>query len=77
MHIGLLPLIGGLLAGLGLLVVLQQGGSIYPTMLVTIEFLVGGLLVGILLPSLVGALRPRHDEDKPAASASPTQSSTT
>jgi hypothetical protein len=57
-HIGLLPMLAGLLAGLGLLVVLQQAGSIYPTVGVTIGFLVGGLLVGILLPTLAHALRP-------------------
>jgi len=61
-HIGLLPMLGGLLAGLGLLVVLQQAGSIYPTVAVTIEFLVGGLLLGVVLPTLVHAIRPPRTE---------------
>lgn len=62
LHIGLLPMLGGLLVGLGLLVVLQQAGSLYPTMAVAIEFLVGGLLVGIVLPTLVHAMRRPHTE---------------
>lgn len=59
-HLGLLPLLGGLLAGLGLLVVLQQAGTLYPTVVVTVVFLVGGALLGIVLPTLLHAVRPHR-----------------
>lgn len=52
LHFGFIPMVGGVLGALGLLVFLQQAGTVYPTLLVTILFLVGGLLVGILLPTI-------------------------
>lgn len=51
-HLGVVPMLGGLLGALGLLVFLQQAGTVYPTLLVTILFLVGGLVVGIALPTI-------------------------
>jgi hypothetical protein len=51
-HLGVVPMFSGVLFALGLLVFLQQAGSVYPTMLVTILFLVGGLAVGIILPTI-------------------------
>lgn len=51
-HLGVIPMISGVLGALGLLVFLQQAGSVYPTLLVTILFLFGGLAVGIILPTI-------------------------
>ena len=49
-----LGVLGGFLGALGLLVVLQQAGSVYPTPIVTIAMAVGGIATGVLLPSLAG-----------------------
>jgi hypothetical protein len=46
-------LIGGLLAGAGMVVLLQQYAVVYPTRAVAIEGLVGGLAVGLIIPSLL------------------------
>lgn len=59
-HLGLVPLLGGLFAGLGLLIVLQQAGTLYPTVVVTVGFLLGGAVLGIVLPTLLHAARPRR-----------------
>lgn len=60
LHLGFVPMLGGLIGALGLLVLLQQAGSVYPTILVTVLFLLGGLLVGILLPSIAGSIARRR-----------------
>ena len=43
---------GGIMSGIGVLVLLQQAGSVYPTRNVTILAAVLGLLWGIFLPTL-------------------------
>ncbi len=45
--------VGGLLAGAGTVVLLQQYAVVYPTRAVAIEGLVGGLAVGLVMPSLL------------------------
>jgi hypothetical protein len=51
--ISLVGLAGGFLMALGILLLLQQYGVVYPTLPVTIVGLVLGMLVSILIPSLV------------------------
>lgn len=51
-QIGVLPILSGLLGGLGLLVFLQQAGTVYPTLITTILFLLGGIAVGVILPTI-------------------------
>ena len=46
-------IVGGLLAGAGIVVLLQQYAVVYPTRAVAIEGLVGGLAVGLVIPSLL------------------------
>ena len=60
----------GLLMGLALLVLLQQFSVLYPTMSLAIIFLVGGLVIGLVLPWLAGSMRGR-------SSASPAPAATT
>jgi len=43
---------GGLLAGAGIVVLLQQFALVYPSLTVAIVGLVGGLAVGLAVPSL-------------------------
>src|SRR4051812_49871644 len=45
-------ILGGVLATMGLLVLLQQAGRVYPTSTVALLSLLGGIVIGILLPSL-------------------------
>jgi len=46
-------IIGGLLAGAGTVVLLQQYAVVYPTRAVAIEGLAGGLALGLVMPSLL------------------------
>lgn len=46
-------MLGGVLTGLGVLTMLQQSGTVYPTQNVTVVAAVLGLVWGILLPTLV------------------------
>jgi len=52
-RISVVGLIGGLLAGAGIVVLLQQYAVVYPTRAVAIEGLVGGLALGLIIPSLL------------------------
>jgi len=52
-RISAVSLIGGLLAGAGIVVLLQQYAVVYPTRAVAIEGLVGGLALGLIIPSLL------------------------
>jgi hypothetical protein len=58
----LLGMAGGVLSGIGVLVLLQQAGLVYPTRTVAILAVVLGFLWGIALPSLKGARRWRKVE---------------
>lgn len=64
--LSVLSIIGGLLSGLGVLVLLQQAGVVYPTLIVTILALVLGLVWGIVVPTLVRGRAP----EPPAADPS-------
>jgi hypothetical protein len=52
-RISAVGLIGGLLAGAGIVVLLQQYALVYPTRAVAIEGLAGGLALGLVIPSLL------------------------
>lgn len=52
-RLSVLGLAGGVLAGIGIVVLLQQYGKVYPTAGVAIAGVVGGLIVGVLVPTLV------------------------
>jgi len=52
-RISAVALIGGLLAGAGIIVLLQQYAVVYPTRAVAIEGLAGGLALGLVIPSLL------------------------
>jgi hypothetical protein len=54
-----LSIIGGIMTGLGVLVLLQQAGSVYPTRNVTILALLIGILWGIFLPTLTRTMAAR------------------
>jgi hypothetical protein len=47
-----MPVLGGVLSGVGVLTLLQQSGSVYPTRNVLILSVVLGALWGTLLPTL-------------------------
>jgi hypothetical protein len=60
LHLSLVSVVSGALTALGLLVLLQQAGTVYPTRTVTIVGLLLGLVWGIAVPSVarsVGAHR--------------------
>ena len=59
-RISAVGLIGGLLAGAGIVVLLQQYAVVYPTRAVAIEGLVGGLAVGLIIPSLLRVFAVRR-----------------
>lgn len=59
-RISILALVGGFLAGLGILVLLQQYAIVYPTRTVTIVALVGGLAFGVAVPSLFRIIAVRR-----------------
>jgi predicted lipid-binding transport protein (Tim44 family) len=61
-------IISGLICGLALLILLQQFSVLYPTAALTIIFLVGGLVLGLVLPWLAGSMRRRGGA--PAAATS-------
>lgn len=52
LRLSLFGILGGLLLGLGLLVTLQQSAIAYPTATLTVAMLLGGLVFGVVLPSL-------------------------
>lgn len=61
-RLSLVSVAAGALLGLGVLVLLQQAGTVYPTVIVTIVAVVLGALWGVALPSLgrtLGARRAR------------------
>ena len=53
-------IVGGVLTAIGLLVMLQQQGSVYPTRNVAILTVLLGILWGVLLPSLAMTMRSRR-----------------
>jgi hypothetical protein len=59
-RISVAALIGGLMAGAGIVVLLQQYALVYPTRAVAIEGLVGGLAVGLIIPSLLRVFAVRR-----------------
>jgi len=59
-RISVVGLIGGLLAGAGIVVLLQQYAVVYPTRAVAIEGLVGGLALGLIIPSLLRVFAVRR-----------------
>jgi hypothetical protein len=54
-RLSVLGILGGLIGSLGAVVLMELSGSVYPTRQWTIEALVGGLLVGLIIPSLGNA----------------------
>ena len=56
LRISIVGVVGGVLAGIGIVVLLQQYGKVYPTAGITIAGLVSGLIVGVLVPTLVRTL---------------------
>jgi hypothetical protein len=64
-------IVGGLLAGLGAVVLLQQMGTVYITRTALIVALVGGLVAGVVIPSLLASIRQprRRDAVAPANGA--------
>ena len=52
-RISVVGIIGGLLAAVGIVVLLQQYAVVYPTRAVAIEGLAGGLALGLVIPSLL------------------------
>lgn len=66
-----LGMLGGVLAGFGLLVLLQQAGTVYPTVTVAIAMLVGGLAFGIALPSLGVLLAVRRANNRRSTASPP------
>lgn len=69
--------LGGLFLGIGLALVAQQSAMIDPTLVMLIIFLVGGLVVGIGLPLLIGTLAGRGSPAVARASSSATSRSST
>jgi hypothetical protein len=59
-RISVVGLVGGLLAGAGIVVLLQQYALVYPTRAVAIEGLVGGLALGLIIPSLLRVFAVRR-----------------
>ena len=59
-RISAVALIGGLLAGAGTVVLLQQYAVVYPTRAVAIEGLAGGLALGLVIPSLLRVFAVRR-----------------
>jgi len=59
-RISAVGLVGGLLAGAGVVVLLQQYALVYPTRAVAIEGLVGGLALGLIIPSLLRVFAVRR-----------------
>lgn len=52
LRISVIGIIGGLLAGIGAVVLLQQYGKVYPTAGVAISGIAAGLVLGIVIPTL-------------------------
>jgi hypothetical protein len=59
-RISVVGVLGGLLAGAGIVVLLQQYAVVYPTRAVAIEGLVGGLALGLIIPSLMRVFAVRR-----------------
>jgi hypothetical protein len=55
-RLSVLGILGGLLGSLGAVLLMELNGTVYPTRQWTIEALVGGLLVGLIIPSLGNAI---------------------
>ncbi len=55
-RLSVLGLLGGLLGSLGAVVLMELNGNVYPTRQWTIEALVGGVVVGLVVPSLGNAI---------------------
>jgi len=62
----------GLLCGFALLILMQQFSVLYPTMALAIIFLVGGLVIGLVLPWLAGSMRARGGATPAPATAAAT-----
>ena len=55
-RLSVLGILGGLLGSAGAVVLMELNGTVYPTRQWTIEALVGGLLAGLIIPSLGNAI---------------------
>ncbi|HXA29295.1 MAG TPA: hypothetical protein VN193_11185 [Candidatus Angelobacter sp.] len=55
-RLSVLGILGGLLGSLGSVVLMELNGTVYPTRRWTVEALAGGLLVGLIVPSLGNAI---------------------
>jgi hypothetical protein len=55
-RLSVLGILGGLLGSLGAVVLMELNGNVYPTRTWTVEALVGGLLVGLIIPSAGNAI---------------------
>lgn len=55
-RLSVLGILGGLLGSLGSVALMELSGTVYPTRTWTIEALAGGLLVGLIIPSLGNAI---------------------
>ena len=55
--LSLVAIAGGVLTAIGVLVMLQQQGTVYPTRNVAILTVVLGVVWGVLLPSLAKTMR--------------------
>jgi hypothetical protein len=55
-RLSVLGILGGLLGSLGSVVLMELNGNVFPTRRWTVEALVGGLLVGLIVPSLGNAI---------------------
>ena len=60
-------ILGGLVGSVGVVVLLQQSGKIFPTTNVLVRALLAGLLVGIALPSAARAVKVRRGNRRIAA----------
>jgi hypothetical protein len=59
-RLSVLGILGGLVAGAGVVVLLQQFSILFPTLTVAIIGLAGGLAAGVLIPSLGALVRTRR-----------------
>src|SRR4029077_1574888 len=55
-RLSVLGVLGGLLGSVGAVALMELNGNVYPTRRWTIEAVVGGLLVGLIIPSLGNAV---------------------
>jgi hypothetical protein len=59
-HIAFIPILSGILGAVAVLILFQQYGIMFPSLTVTIEALVAGLVVGVGLPSLLRIIPVRR-----------------